>query len=124
MEKYLAIASGLWASVYGFGEYMCGDVGFPRACEVGATTASGEGFDPDLPTAALAAPADLRMEARDVWLRLDGGPHECRRIRINDKMHPRWIGVRGFDLTPAAVRRLGGVPTPKWGGRVHVCSGG
>lgn len=122
LELLLATASGLPASTYGFGEKMCGDVGAPRSCAVGATTASGEAFDPRIPTAAIAAPSRMQLQARWVWLRIADGPYKCVRVRLNDKMNPRWIGRRGFDLTPAAVLKLGGEPTPKWSGRVVVCS--
>lgn len=122
LELLLTTASGLPSSTYGYSEMMCGDVGRPRSCAVGATTASGETFDPSIPSAAVAAPASLVLKARYIWIRLADGPFRCVRVRLNDKMNPRWIGVRGFDLTPAAVEKLGGLPTPKWSGRVRVCS--
>lgn len=121
-ELMLVTASGLPASTYGFGELACGDVGKPRMCVAGAITASGEVFDPGIPSAALAAPARLVLRGQWVWLRLADGPFRCVRVRLNDKMNPRWIGRRGFDLTPAAVHKLGGVASPAWSGRVLVCT--
>lgn len=100
---------------------MCGDVGSPRACSHGATTSSGETFDPARATAALAAPFRLYLQGSTVYLKLVG-PYPCRKIRLNDKMHPRYIGVRGFDLSPGAVRSLTGrAPRRDWSGRVDVC---
>lgn len=116
----LMIASGLPATTYGFGEHFCGDVGKPVPCAYGAVTASGEVFDPSLPTAAIAAPFTLLLKPTLVRLRIPGG--KCRAIRITDKMNPRWIGKRGFDLTPAAVRLLTeGESHPKWSSKVEVC---
>lgn len=120
IEFYLAIASGLVSTVYGGGEMFCGDVGKPVACAHGAITASGEVFDPTIPMVAIAAPYGVRLRARMVSLKVPGG--ECRPVLLADKMNPRWIGVRGFDLTPAAVELLtGGAQGLKWSGRVQVC---
>ncbi len=122
IEMLLSLASGLQATTYGWSEMMCGDVGSPRICAKGAVTASGEEFDPAVASAAIAAPARLVLRPQWVWLRLADGPFKCVRIRLNDKSNPRWIGRRGFDLSPAAVRRLtGAVPSSAWSGRVHVC---
>ena len=120
IEYYLMIASLVPSTTYGHGELMCGDVGKPVACAVGAVTASGVPFNPAVPMVAIAMPANRRLVARHVWLRVEGG--ECRRVRLTDKMNARYIGVRGFDLTPAAVRLLTGKPATKhWSGRVEVC---
>lgn len=120
LEYLIIIASGLLSTTYGHGEINCGDIGSPVPCEVGAVTASGVPFDPSLPQAAVAAPSDLRLRARSIKLRVDGGP--CRKIQLVDKMNPRYIGKRGFDLTPEAVRLLTGKPaTAAWSGIVHVC---
>lgn len=119
--ELLVIASGLISTTYGYGEVMCGDIHSPRPCAAGAITASGVAFDPRLPQVALAAPTHLRLPASHIWLRVPGG--ECRRIALVDKMNPRYIGVRGFDLTPRAVELLTGKPaTRHWSGRVYVCS--
>lgn len=117
--ELLATASGLLATTYGHGEMMCGDIGKPRPCILGEPTASGEPFDPSIPTAAIAAPTAFRLKATIVRLRIPGG--QCQPIRINDKMNPRYIGVRGFDLTPAAVELLTGTSSPYWSGKVEVC---
>lgn len=122
IDKYVELAFKYRASTYGYGEIMCGDIGAPRRCKSGALTASGEVFNPYLPTAAVFAPTKLRMSARYVWMKMKGGPYNCRMIRVNDKGNPRFIGERGFDLTPGAVLLLGGTPSPTWGGRLERCS--
>jgi hypothetical protein len=120
VEYYLMIASLVPSTTYGYGEKMCGDIGKPVACSVGAVTASGVPFNPAVPMVALAMPTNRRLVARHVWLRVEGG--ECKRVRLTDKMNPRYIGKRGFDLTPAAVTLLTGKPATKhWSGRVEVC---
>lgn len=124
LSLYILVATHQPASTYGYGEMMCGDVGAPRTCDVGAWTASGEPFSPPAPTAAVAAPFNLKLRARWVMLRVSpeyGGSGECQWIRINDKMNPRWVGRRGFDLTPGALRRLGVRPRRNWSGRVSMC---
>lgn len=120
IHDLILIASGLHSTVYGFGESMCGDVGKPVPCAYGAITASGEIFDPNTPSAAIAAPFDLQLKPTYVRLKVPGG--KCRSIRVTDKMHPRWIGQRGFDLTPAAVKLLTGREAlPTWSSQVEVC---
>lgn len=106
----LAFAVGL-STAYGYGEENCGDYGLPRPCSKGAVTASGEVFDPDLPTAAIFAPRSLKMRAVDVHMQVENGP--CIRIRVNDKGNQRYIGKRGFDLSPAALEALTGDRSPR-----------
>jgi len=119
--ELLITASGLISTTYGHGEKFCGDIGKAVACELGAITASGVRFDPQLPQAAIAAPIRMVMRDSFVWLRVAGGP--CSKIHLVDKMNPRYIGKRGFDLSPAAVELLTGKPaTRHWSGVVHVCS--
>lgn len=118
----ISIASGLLSTTYGHGELFCGDVGKPVPCSVGAVTASGETFHPTtVPSAAVAAPFKVRLDAR--WIRLKlAGPFPCKRVRLNDKMHARYVGVRGFDLSPSAVRLLTNRPASSyWSGIVEVC---
>ena len=109
------------STTYGYGEMNCGDIGTPRSCSLGAITASGEPFDPTLPTAAVAAPTNLRGLAVDVWLQIGDGP--CIKIRVNDKMNPRYIGKRAFDLSPEALKQLLGKSSPHWSGVVQTCKG-
>lgn len=117
----LIIASGLTATTYGYGEKNCGDIGFPVACDSMATTASGVRFVPTEAQVAIAAPTNLRIQATSIYLRVAGGP--CKLVQLVDKMNPRYIGVRGFDLSPGAVELLTGQPaSPRWSGVVHVCS--
>lgn len=108
-----------FSTTYGYGEFYCGDIGRPRPCERGAITASGEPFDPDLPTAAVFAPTNLRIIPTVVHMRIDDGP--CAEILVTDKGNPRFIGKRGFDLTPGALRALGIEPHSKWSGYVQPC---
>lgn len=122
--ELLVIASGLTSTTYGFGEHNCGDIGRPRICATGAITASGVPFVISVPQAAIAAPTKMRLGASVVWLRLGDDQHgPCHPVALVDKMNPRYIGVRGFDLNPAAQSLLTGKPaTRHWSGRVHVCS--
>jgi len=121
-ELFISMASGLLATTYGFSERFCGDVGAPVSCSHGAVTASGEKFAPDtVPSAAIAAPFRLKLEARWVRLKLVG-PYPCYAIRVNDKMNPRFLGRRGFDLSKAAVRKLTSRPALRsWSNQVEVC---
>jgi hypothetical protein len=99
---------------------MCGDVGRPRPCTTGAVTASGAPFDTTVPQVALALPAARRLKARRLRLRVEGG--RCHWVLLADKMNERWIGVRGFDLNPAALSLLTNKPAnPNWKGRVELC---
>jgi hypothetical protein len=118
--KYLLIASGLPATTYGYNEKFCGDIGKPVTCSHGAITASGEPLNPDSPTAAIFSPTEMRLVAQHVYLRTDTGP--CVKIRLTDKGSPKYIGIRSFDLTPAAVELLTGLPaTRHWSGVIHYC---
>jgi hypothetical protein len=36
------------------------------------------------------------------------------KVLINDKTHHRWIGKRGFDLSPEAYRQLTGKKAEEW----------
>lgn len=119
---YIMVASGLRATTYGWGtgDKHCGDIGKPVECRKGLFTASGEVFDPMLPQMAVAAPTGLRMRPVVLPVRLIKG--KCKYLRVVDKMNPRYIGKRGFDLTPASVRLLGGISTRYWSGKVKVCN--
>jgi hypothetical protein len=117
---YLLLASLVPSTTYGYGEIMCGDVGKPRRCSDGAVTASGLVFDTKVPQVALALPARMRLKSRRIKLRLPGG--KCQTVTLADKMNERYIGVRGFDLNPAALELLTGKgAVPHWSGRVELC---
>jgi hypothetical protein len=119
---YILLASGHIATLYGTGELRCGPVGQPEACAAGATTSSGETFHPEKPTAAVAIPNKYHVRPGYVLLRLEGG--ECKPIRINDRMNERYVNSQiRWDLSPAAVKLLGGEPSPTWSGRVFLCFG-
>jgi hypothetical protein len=122
---HVSVALEHKATTYGWGESMCGDIGKPRPCLRGAKTASGELFQPHrVPSAAVPAPTNKRLRASWIGLRLQGVPGApCVRVRLNDKANPRWIGKRGLDLSPAAVRELTqNLPTPHWSGKVEQCT--
>lgn len=120
LDILLFLSSLLPSTTYGYGELRCGDIGQPVACDGNAVTASGEAFDPTKPQVAIAAPLRLVLKAKWVGLKVEGG--KCKWVRLTDKMNPRYVGVRGFDLTPAAVRLLTGKDGGKyWSGRVEVC---
>lgn len=117
----LLIANGLLSTTYGWGEASCGPSKAPVPCVKGAITASGEEFDPSVPSAAIAAPKSLRMRAMYIGLRVVGG--RCVRVRLNDKSNPRWIGNRGFDLSPAAVELVTGEPARStWSAPLELCT--
>lgn len=117
---YILLASGLKATTYGWGSSNCGDIGKPRPCVKGAPMANGEPLDPDVPTAAIALPTNMRLQTTYIWLQVRNGP--CVRIRLTDKMNPRYIGKRSFDLTKKAIELLTGtVPTKHWSDVVYVC---
>jgi hypothetical protein len=122
MIEYVVLALTLPASLYGTGEIRCGDTDKPVPCASGATTSSGEAFDPEEATAAVPAPAKQRTRPMRVSVKaIDGS---CVQIKINDKSHPRWIGRRGLDLTPGALRLLGIEPTKHWSGPLEMCEEG
>lgn len=119
MYILIAIANSLVSTTYGHGEMSCGDYGKPRPCEYGAITASGEGFDPNKATAAIAAPRNYVL--KPMFIGLKTSKSACQKIWINDKLNSRYIGERGFDLTPESVRLLTGKADPTWSGRLYVC---
>lgn len=113
-------ASGTIATTYGYGEQYCGPDSDPETCEVGATTASGLPFDPDLPTAAIALKEATVMRPTIVLLRVEGGV--CTPITFIDKKNSRYYRKdKAIDLTPGALRALGVNPKSYWSGRVYVC---
>lgn len=120
--ELLLLASGLTATTYGHGEFRCGSIGNPVQCVRGAITASGMVFDPGVPMAAIPAPTNMRFrDPMRIGLRIPHGP--CVMVWVADKSHPRWIGSRGFDLTPAAVTKLTGKrATHYWSGEVEICN--
>lgn len=120
LNYYIHLAFSVIASTYGWGEMRCGDVGRPRRCVSGAPTASGVPLDTTTPQMAIAVPAAIRVPPRIVYVTAGG---DCVAVWLVDKMNPRWIGERGFDLNPAALRALVGeqAATPDWMGRVAEC---
>jgi hypothetical protein len=118
-----SISHGKTSSVYGFSELNCGDTHTPTSCAVGATTATGDAFDPAKPTAAIPLPANRRLrKGFHIYLRHTAeGP--CVPIYVNDKMNARFRGSHNFDLTPAAVYAITGkYPTKYWSSKeVQIC---
>ena len=120
LNALLLLASLLKSTTYGYGELMCGDIGHPVKCDKNAITASGIKLDPNTPQVAIAAPAAMRLAGRYIGLYVSGG--KCTRVRLVDKMNARYIGERGFDLTPGALAALTGKKATKyWTGVVSVC---
>lgn len=120
LAELLVVASGLTSTMYGIGESNCGDVGHAVPCDSSATTASGLPFDPTQPMAAIAAPEDFVLDARDIFIKT--ATSKCIRVLLADKMNERYIGERGFDLTPEVVRRLTGKePTEYWSDQIFTC---
>jgi hypothetical protein len=121
LQALILVANGLISTTYGYGEKMCGPPDHPRACSKGAITSTGEAFDPDLPTVAIAAPETAYFKAQVIGLKIKNGT--CQPIRINDKMASRFFGERGFDITPAALKLLTGKDADsKWSGRLYICN--
>jgi hypothetical protein len=100
------LALNLTATVYGLGEENCGDPGQVVACEDGAITASGDVFSPEVYTMAIPLPKKNIM--RRQFICLLNFKNEKVLVLINDKSNERWIGKRGFDLTPALYEKLTG----------------
>jgi len=118
-DYFIRLAFSIVATTYGWGETRCGDVGRPAKCATGATTASGVTFDTRVPQLAVAAPDEIYIPARIIWVTAGG---ECVAVWLVDKMHPRWIGTRGFDVNPEALRQLVGDDAgPQWSGRLAAC---
>jgi len=118
---YIVIASGLLSTTYGYNEKNCGDIGKPVACSSEAVTASGIRLGSGLPIVAVAAPTRMRM--RPFWVRMKTENSPCTYLLVADKMNPRYIHDRGYDLTPDALKKLGITPSPHWSGKVEVCWG-
>ena len=110
---WIEVALSLPATVYGFSEWNCGDTHKPVPCDTSATTASGDPFDPQALTVAVPLPRNRIV--RPVQLCLEH-PKTGRRVwvRVNDKANERWIGQRGFDLTPAVYEALTGKQARTW----------
>lgn len=121
MMELVTVALSLISTTYGHQEMYCGDYDKPEVCAKGAITASGEEFDPNKATAAIPAPKNKILRPFYVWIKDIKG--RCRRIKVNDKANEKWIGKRGLDLTPGALRKLGIKPTKHWSGRLELCSG-
>jgi rare lipoprotein A (peptidoglycan hydrolase) len=118
--EYIVLAGSLMAFTFGYNEKMCGDIGHPVACSAGARTASGEPFKPQtIASAALPLPRNIRIKAQFLLFKAKNGT--CVPIRINDRAPEKWIGKRGFEFTPAALRKLGFKASPHWSGRVEIC---
>lgn len=121
LNSLLLVAHGLLATTYGFGEMNCGDINAPHKCDKSAITASGIAFDPDIAFVAIAAPTEFNLKPTLVYLKTRTG--KCHPIVIIDKMNPRYIGIRGFDVSPAGVKLLTGKePRPDWSEPLYLCS--
>lgn len=118
--QFILAAHNSIATVYGYSESYCGVNGAAVKCEKGAVTSSGEIFDPEIATMALAVPNDILIRPTMVVIRIESGP--CRAIRLNDRKNENAAHTESrWDLTPAAILVLGGKPTPTWSGRIYLC---
>lgn len=122
LSTVLFIANGLISTTYGWGEKYCGPPDTPVACTKGTITSTGEKFDPDIPTAAVAGPEKFILtKPLIIGLKIKNGP--CQKIKINDRLNNRYFGGRGFDLSPSAVRLLTQKePTSTWSDRIYLCN--
>lgn len=113
MLRWIELALSLPATVYGKGELMCGDPGKVVPCDSNATTASGDPFDPQALTVAVPLPAKRIMRPMRLCLE---NPQTGKRVwvTVNDKANERWIGQRGFDMTPATYKALTGKQARPW----------
>jgi hypothetical protein len=129
MLTWIELALSLPATVYGIvnpetgkGELMCGDPGKVVPCDSNATTASGERFNPQELTVAVPLPFNRIL--RPVRLCLEH-PKTGNKVwvKVNDKANERWIGQRGFDMTPATYEALTGKPARPWSSieRIKEC---
>jgi hypothetical protein len=120
MDLFIALAATQVATVYGYGEYMCGDVGQARPCDHRAVTATGDRFKPMEITAAVPAPKSKRISSFTIYVKSYKGV--CIPVKVNDKKNPRYVGRSGLDLTPGAVWAITGkLPTRHWSGRIELC---
>lgn len=121
IEHYIETAIQQQATIYGTGEYRCGDYGAkPRPCNNTAVTASGERFNPHDLIAAVPLPRNRVL--RPTTIRILTFKGKCLNLRVIDKKHERYIGKSGLDLTPAAVKAITGEePTKYWGGKIVMC---
>lgn len=117
--SYFALSANLIATVYGYGELRCGDVGNPVACDSTAITASGEKFNPNHLSAAIPMPKNLIMRPFDIYLKTFDG--KCVKVRVNDKKNPRYIGNGGLDLSRATVKAITGKDDQYWSGGIQLC---
>lgn len=121
IQTLLLVANGLLSTTYGYNEKMCGPPEEPTACTKGAITSTGTIFDPDVPMVAIAAPEDVKFQVIEIGLRTKFGA--CQKVLLSDKMNSRYFGVRGFDITPAALKLLTGkAPDPKWSDKLYLCN--
>lgn len=116
---YILLAVLNLSTTYGHGEWNCGDIGEPRPCAAGAVTASGEAFLPSAPSMAVPAPTELRWRTEVVGIEAADG--QCQEVRVNDKANPRYIGNRGFDVTPGVLRVIDAEHGRRWRGRIRLC---
>jgi len=120
LSELIMTAITVFSTTYSYGEMMCGDIGKPVKCQKGAITASGIPIDGKLPIIAIAAPTRMILRPHWVHMQLEG-KESCHWLLLADKMNPRYIGKRGFDLTPSALRTLGVTPDPTWSGNLIMC---
>ena len=104
------------ATTYGYGEKSCGSK-VARKCDTNRVTKSGMRFSPDtIPTAAIVNPTRIFVPFVVYLKGVDG---KCHPILVNDTKHPK--SNKHWDLTPAALNKLGIKVSKYWSGAVEVC---
>jgi hypothetical protein len=104
------------ATTYGWGEKMCGDIGFPVSCTSQQVMANGQPLDSLEPTVAVPMPQNYRHRPGKVCVRHLQTQREVW-LRVTDKhLRPNVI-----DLTPAAVAKIGGKVRSTWSAKITLC---
>lgn len=119
IEIFLWLVSGLPATTYGYHEPNCGDIGKAKECKHGAITSSGVKFEPHKAQVAVAIPNKWRIRPKYIYIRTKTSP--CVEVHLVDRMNERYVGKRGFDVTPAVLVKLGIKPTKHWSDKIYVC---
>jgi len=114
--SFLLMASQHKSFTYGYGEAGCN-----RApCREGISqTASGDLLSRNLPSVAVPIPRGVKLEPQWIGLQAEGRP--CTRVKVNDRTAYRLVGVRGFDLSPAALLAITGKISRHWSGKLSLC---
>lgn len=119
LSDYINASNGKRATTYGYGEPSCGNTIKPEPCYKGQKTASGVEFDPKVASLALALPIKFRLRPTKILVRLKGG--SCKLLWLLDKKNYKMFNSAPWDLSPEAVKVLGGKASRIWSGIIEVC---